>query len=182
MKLVIIAGSPRKTGNTQIMMNFVHQYAKTKCDKVEYINLASGEIECYRGPGEQYNEATKKAASDITGADIWLIGTPVYNSFFSAALKNLFEYVNYKETAGKTAGLAILASGQISFVDVQTAMTQLMSYFRVITNPKAVFMTTEAIRDGQVSGEEARARLKEMVDETIDLAARLRQDRPDRRP
>jgi len=182
MKLVIIAGSPRKTGNTQIMMDFVRQYAGTKCDKVEYINLASGEIECYRGPDEQYNEATKRAASDITGADIWLIGTPVYNSFFSAALKNLFEYVNYKETAGKTAGIAILASGQISFVDVQTVITQLMSYFRVITNPKAVFMTTDAIRDGRVSDEEAQARLKEMVDETIDLAARLRQGRPGKLP
>lgn len=182
MKVVVIAGSPRKTGNTQIMMDFAHQYARTKCDKVEYINLASGEIECYRGPDEQYNEATKKAAADITDADVWLIGTPVYNSLFSAALKNLFEYVNYKETAGKTAGLAILASGQISFVDVQTVVTQLMSYFRVVTNPKAVFMTAEAIKDGQVSDEEAKARLKEMVDETIDLAARLRQGRPDRRP
>jgi len=173
MKVVVIAGSPRKTGKTQIMMNLVHQYARTKCDKVEYINLASGEIECYRGYDEQYNEATKKAAADITNADVWLIGTPVYNSFFSAALKNLFEYVNYKETAGKTAGLAILASGQISFVDVQTILTQLMSYFRVVTNPKAVFMTADSIGGDQITDSNAQSRLKEMVDETLALASKL---------
>ena len=45
-------------------------------------------------------------------ADVWLIGTPVYNSFFSSALKNLFEYVNYKKTEGKVAGMVILGAGK----------------------------------------------------------------------
>ena len=71
-----------------------------------------------------YNEKTLQAVKDITEADVWVIGTPIYNSMFSAALKNLFEFVNYKETAGKTAGLAILASGMIGFTDVQTLLTQ----------------------------------------------------------
>ena len=66
---------------------------------------------------------------------------------FSAALKNIFEFVNYKETEGKTAGLTIVAGGMISFGDVQTLFTQLMSYFRVITNPTAVYSTGEKIVD-----------------------------------
>lgn len=173
MKISVIAGSPRKTGNTQTMMKFVRDYVKQKEHEVVFINLAKGDIECYRGYDEEYNEATKKAASDIMDSDVWLIGTPVYNSFFSSALKNLFEYVNYKETAGKTAGIAILAAGQISFVDVQTMLTQLMSYFRVVTNPKAVFMTTDAIKDDQVTDEDTKSRLKEMVDETLNLATKL---------
>ena len=173
MKVVIIAGSPRKTGNTQTMMSFVYEYAKTKGHDIEFINLASGDIECYRGPDENYNDATKKAAADIMSADVWLIGTPIYNSFFSSAVKNLFEYVNYKETAGKTAGMAILAAGQIGFIDVQTVLTQLLSYFRVITNPKAVFMTTESIENNQVVGDDAKNRLKELVDETLSLASKL---------
>ncbi len=173
MKIVIIAGSPRKTGNTQTMMNFVYEYAKTKDHEIKYINLASGQIQCYKGPEEQYNDATQKAAAAITDADVWLIGTPVYNSFFSSAIKNLFEYINYKETVGKTAGMAILGAGQIAFIDVQTVLTQLMSYFRVITNPKAVFMTTESIKDGQVIGDDAKNRLKELVDETLSLASKL---------
>ena len=102
-------------------------------------------------------------------ADVWLIGTPIYNSFFSAALKNLFEYVNYKQTEGKVAGLTILASSQIGFTDVQTMLTQLMSYFRVVTNPKAVFMTVDQIKDGTIN-EESKIRLKELVDETLLLA------------
>ena len=89
---------------------------------------------------------------------------------FSAALKNLFEFVNYKETAGKTAGLAILASGMIGFTDVQTLMTQLMSYFRVITNPAPVFITADEIKDSQITSSEVKARLNELVDKTLSHA------------
>ena len=172
MKIVVISGSPRKAGKTQIMMNYVYEYTKTKYDDVEFINLASGDIECFRGQ-QEYNDATKKAASDITNADVWLIGTPIYNSMFSSAIKNLFEYVDYQKTAGKTAGMAILASGQIGFIDVQTILTQLMSYFKVITNPKAVYMTVESIKDDKITDEDAKKRLEELVDETLLLASKL---------
>ena len=173
MKIVIISASPRKNANTQHMMKFVYEYTKTKNENVKFINLSEGGIDYYRGPDADYNEGTKQAAKDLTEADVWLIGSPIYNSFFSSALKNLFEFINYKETPGKVAGISIMASGNIGFIDVQTLITQLMSYFRIITNPKAVFMTTDMINNGSVTDENAQERLREMVDETISLASKL---------
>lgn len=154
-------------------MKYVYDYAKSKNQDTKLINLSEGQIECYRGPDEEYNEATKAAGMDIMDADVWIIGSPIYNSFFSSALKNLFEYVNYKKTAGKVAGMAILAAGNIGFIDVQTLITQLLSYFRVITNPKAVFLTTESINEDKVSDADAQKRLREMVDETFEIASKL---------
>ena len=110
----------------------------------------------------------------VQHADIWLTGTPIYNSFFSSALKNLFEYIDYKRTPGKVAGLTIVAAGQIGFIDVQTLLTQLMSYFRVVTNPKAAYVTLNDINaDGTSVTGDASARLDEMVDHTVSLALRL---------
>lgn len=172
MKVVVISGSPRKGANTSIMMKFAYDYAKSKNPDTKFIDLAAGGIDYYKGYGENYSSTTTQAAQDIMDADVWLVGTPIYNSFFSAALKNLFEFVNYKATAGKTAGLAVLASGQIGFTDVQTLLTQLMSYFRVITNPKAVYMTADQIKDNVIIDENAKTRLKEMIDETLLLASR----------
>ena len=177
MKIVIISGSPRKNGNTQIVMKYVYEYTKLKNEDIKFINLSEGQIECYRGPDENYNEKTRTAAQDLMDADIWLIGTPIYNSFFSSALKNLFEYVDYKKTAGKVAGMMILAAGNIGFIDVQTLLTQLLSYFRVITNPKAVFLTTEVIKENGISDSDAENRLKELVDETLTIASKLQQDK-----
>ena len=115
MKVVIISGSPRENANTEIMMKHVVEYVKQKDVEVRFINLSEGGFEYYRGWVDDYNEKTLQAAKDIMEADVWLIGTPIYNSMYSAALKNLFEFVNYKETEGKTAGLAIIASGMIGF-------------------------------------------------------------------
>lgn len=176
MKVVIISGSPRKNGNTQVIMKYVFEYTKSKNVDTELINLSDGQIECYKGSEEEYNECTKNAANSIMDADVWLIGSPIYNSFFSSALKNLFEYINYKKTEGKVAGMAILAAGNIGFIDVQTLITQLLSYFRVVTNPKAVFLTTESISENTISNDEDKKRLRELVDETLKMASKLHQD------
>ena len=176
MKVVVISGSPRKNANTQIIMKYVFEYAKSKNPDTKLINLSEGQIECYRGPDEEYNDATKEAQKHITEADVWLIGSPIYNAFFSSALKNLFEYINYKKTPGKVAGITILAAGNIGFINVQTLITQLLSYFRVIANPKAVFLTTESITENSVSDLDAQNRLKEMVDETLQIASKLHQE------
>ena len=174
MKVVVLSGSPRKNGNTQIMMKHVLEYVNQKDVNVKFINLADDNFESFRGAANEvdYNEKTLQAAKDITEADIWLVGVPVYNSMFSAALKNIFEFINYKETEGKTAGLAIVAGGMISFGDVQTLFTQLMSYFRVITNPTAVYSTGDTIVDGKITDEDVKSRLNEMVDKTLELAKR----------
>lgn len=175
MKVVIVSGSPRKNAVTQIMMKYVFEYAKTKNVDTHLINLSDGHVQFYSGPDEEYNGYTVKAVADLTDADVWLIGTPIYNSFFSSALKNLFEYVNYKKTEGKVAGIAIVAAGNIGFIGVQTLVTQLLSYFRVITNPKAVFLTTNDITNDAVSDDGAKQRLREMVDGTLELASKTRQ-------
>jgi NAD(P)H-dependent FMN reductase len=174
MKVAIISGSPRKNGKTQIIMKYVFEYVKSKNLDVKLINLSDGLIEYFRGPEEKYNDFTVNAADDIMDADVWLIGSPIYNSFFSSALKNLFEYINYKKTAGKVAGIIILASGNIGFINVQTLITQLLSYFRVFTNPKAVFLTTESISENDISDEDSKKRLRELVDETLKLSTKLR--------
>lgn len=52
-------------------------------------------------------------------------------------------------------------------------ITQLLSYFRVITNPKAVYLTTEIFTNNEISDEGAKNRLKEMVNETLQIASKL---------
>ena len=86
-------------------------------------------------------------------------------------MKNLFEYIDYKKTAGKVAGLVIVAASNSGFTDVQTLLTQLMSYFNVITNPRAVFIMADTADDNKISDDDVKARLKKLVDETLKLAS-----------
>ena len=138
--------------------------------EVKLINLSDGGIDYYTGDGN-FSDKTKEAIKDITEADIWFVGTPIYNSFFSSALKNLFEYIDYKKTAGKVAGLVIVAASNSGFTDVQTLLTQLMSYFNVITNPRPVFIMADTADDNKISDDDVKVRLKQLVDETLKLAS-----------
>ena len=78
-----------------------------------------------------------------------------------------------KKTAGKIAGLVIVAAGNSGFTDVQTLLTQLMSYFYVITNPRAVFVMADTADDDQIINEDVKSRLKQLVDETLKLASKV---------
>ena len=105
MKVVVISASPRKIGKTQVFMKYVTEYIKNSSLgglEVKLLNLSNGGIDYYTGDGS-FSITTKDAIKNITEADVWIIGTPIYNSFFSSALKNLFEYIDYKKTAGKNS-------------------------------------------------------------------------------
>ncbi len=175
MKVVVISASPRKIGKTQVFMKYVTECLNNSSFEdlvVNFINLSEGVIDYYTGDGN-ISDTTKQAIKNITEADVWIVGTPIYNSFFSSALKNLFEYIDYKKTAGKTAGLVIVASGNSGFTDVQTLLTQLMSYFNVITNPRAVFVTADTVQNDQIINYDVKSRLKQIVDETLELARKV---------
>ena len=178
MKVVLISASPRKIGKTQVFMKYVTECLNNSSFEdlvVNFINLSEGVIDYYTGDGN-ISDTTKQAIKNITEADVWIVGTPIYNSFFSSALKNLFEYIDYKKTAGKTAGLVIVASGNSGFTDVQTLLTQLMSYFNVITNPRAVFVTADTVQNDQIINDDVKSRLKQIVDETLELARKVSND------
>ena len=175
MKVVVISASPRKIAKTQVFMKYITEYLNNSSLEeleVKLINLSDGGIDYYTGDGN-FSDTTKEAIRNITEADGWIIGTPIYNSFFSSALKNLFEYIDYKKTAGKTAGLVIIAAGNSGFTDVQTLLTQLMSYFNVITNPQAVFIMADTAEDDQITNEDVKTRLKQLVDQTLELASKV---------
>jgi len=177
MKVVVISASPRKIGKTKTIMKYVAGYisdnnAGISPLEVKFINLSESGIDYYTGDGN-FSDVTKEAIKNITEADVWIIGTPIYNSFFSSALKNLFEYIDYKKTAGKTAGLVIIASGNSGFAEVQTLLTQLMSYFNVITNPSAVFVTADTVDNGEIIKKDVNSRLDQLVDKTLELARKV---------
>ena len=175
MKVVVISASPRKIAKTQVFMKYITEYlnnSNLEDLEVKLLNLSDGGIDYYTGDGT-FSDTTKEAIKNITEADVWIVGTPIYNSFFSSALKNLFEYIDYKKTAGKTAGLVIVAAGNSGFTDVQTLLTQLMSYFNVITNPRAVFVMADTVDDDVINNEDVKSRLKQLVDETLELALKV---------
>jgi len=51
-----------------------------------------------------------------------------------------------------------------------------MSYFNVITNPRAVFVTADTVDNGEIIKKDANSRLNQLVDETLELARKVSND------
>ena len=51
-----------------------------------------------------------------------------------------------------------------------------MSYFNVITNPRAVFVTADTVDNGEIINEDVKSRLRQLAEETLELARKVSSD------
>jgi NAD(P)H-dependent FMN reductase len=179
MNILVICGSLRKKSYTRTLTNIVFDYCREKFagHQVDYLDLGSHALEQFRGFDENYGQETKAAIALVANADVFLIGTPVYNGLLSSGIKNLFEHINYKALDSKVAGFIIQSSGPISSLQVQGQLTALMTYFRVFSNPRAVFTYRDQHFDkaGNLIDETVKERLKRLAEETVGLAIKLKE-------
>jgi len=96
MKLIGICGSPRKDGNTEMMLKEVLKGAEEKDVKTELIRLAGKNIEYCLGCDDckfpcEIRDDMDEIYEKIIKADIIVIGSPIYYCTVSGLLKNFMD-------------------------------------------------------------------------------------------
>ncbi len=173
MRILVICGSPRKNSYTRILTNIASEYAKNKKYDITYLDLGKAKIERFRGLEEKYDKITEDTIKLVESSDIFIIGSPVYNGVFSSTIKNLFEFINYKLLEGRDAGFILMSRGTISYLQVQGQLQTLMNYFRVISNPRSVFVSTDDFDENMnLKNEKIKDRIENLVEETVNLKKR----------
>lgn len=174
MKTLIIGGSPRKNSYTNTLANFAYDYAKEKKEDVDFLDLSKTPLDPFKGYGEEYSKHTTETIKAIKEKyQLLILATPVYDSSFTSALKNIFEHSNYKELKGKTAGFIIMASGKISSLLVQTQLNAMMNYFGIFSNPKGVYASMDDFEGMEIKSEVIKQRIKDLIDSSIEIAEKL---------
>jgi len=169
MKILIVSGSLRKESLTMVLTEIAYEYAKKNYDDVEYLDLRKTRINNFEGFEAQYDENTDKTIKLVQNSDVFILGCPVYNGLIGSALKNLFEFVDYKALERKIAGFIVKSGSNISFLQVQGQLQALMNYFRVISNPRAVFVTDEDFEGMKLKNRKIEGRIKRLIDETVKM-------------
>ena len=169
-KVLVICGSLRKASLTRVLADMAYDHAKKVAD-ADYLDLAKANVEWFRGWEEDYGPGTHETMRRLTRADVLVLGSPVYDGLLSSALKNLFEHVEYKSLEGKVAGFVIKSGSPISSLQVQGQLVALMNYFRVISNPRAVYAFDEHFdAQGRLKDREIKSRVERLVDKTIEMS------------
>jgi NAD(P)H-dependent FMN reductase len=172
-RILVVSGSPRARSHSRVLARELLARAGERAE-AELLDLAKPHLEPFRGYDETYGETVQRALDAVTRADVLLLVCPIYNSLLSGAVKNLFEFVDYKALEGKVAGLILMSGGKISHLQVQGQLVALMHYFRIVTNPRAVYVSRGSFDEGlNLKDERVRGRLHRLVDETLALAAGL---------
>jgi NAD(P)H-dependent FMN reductase len=169
MKILIVCGSLREESLTRVLTDIAYKHAKEKYADVEYLDLRKTKINNFEGFEAEYDTVTKKTVKLVEDSDVFILGSPIYNGLLSSALKNLFEFVNYKSLEGKVAGYILKSNSNISFLQVQGQLTALMCYFRVLSNPRAVFATDEDFDGMKLKNVKIEERIKRLIDETVKM-------------
>lgn len=169
MKITVICGSMRKDSLTRVLTDIAFEDARRSGYQAEYIDLGKEKLPSFEGFEADYDEHVLGIVRKIEETDVFIIGSPVYNGCMASAIKNLFEFVDYKALEGSAAGFIIKAGSNISFLQVHGQLQGLMNYFRVVSNPRSVHATDEDFEGMGLKNQKIKQRIADLVDKTVSL-------------
>ncbi len=173
-RLLIINGSPRAVSRSRAIAHALLELARDRAE-AEILDLGQPVLPPYHGDDVAYDGSVDAAVEAVERADALILISPIYHGLLSAALKNLFEFVDYKALEGKVAGIVLNSGGKISYLQVEGQIVAMMRYFRVLSVPRAVYVNRNAFGEGpRLTDERVHKRLEGLVDDTLRLAGQMK--------
>jgi multimeric flavodoxin WrbA len=162
VKAIGIVGSPRKAGNTEILVAHCLKAIEEEGLETELITLAALDIRgcnacgyCFEHPGEcSIKDDLQPIHKKMLAADIIVVGSPVYYGSATSLVKGLLEragYMSRGKYAGKIGGPIVVArrAGQ------NFTFAELLFWFHInqIVNPGSIYWN---VAFGREKGEAAK--------------------------
>ena len=165
MKAIGIVGSPRKGGNTEILTAHCLKAMAEEGLETELVRLAGLDIRgcnacgyCFEHDGCSIDDDFASVFEKMVGADVIIVGTPVYFSSASSLIKGFLERAGYSLRprggfAGKVGGPLVVArrAGQ------NFTFAELLFWFHImgIINPGSTYWNMAFGREkGEVENDE----------------------------
>ncbi|MFO8101277.1 MAG: flavodoxin family protein [Dehalococcoidia bacterium] len=160
MKILAIIGSPRKNGNTEILINEAMEGAKGAGAKTEILNIGEMDIGpcrgcafCLEGGECSISDDMQHIYPKLLEADGIFIGTPVYFWNVSAQVKILidrtYHLMVHRKLRGKVGGIAVVANR----AGCGNAYSSLNDYFALMRMTLAGGVIGYADEPGDIRGD-----------------------------
>jgi len=165
MKVVAINGSPRKNGNTGILLKYVLKALEAEGIDTELVSLAGKKIQgciaCYKcfekkdkkcsGRRDDFNKVLEK----MVAADGILLGSPTYFSNVTPEIKALIDRAGLVGTANgalfaRKAGAAVVAVRRAGSVFVFDALNHFFLYSQMMVPGSSYWNVGMGLEPGDV--------------------------------
>ncbi|GGE59484.1 NADPH-dependent FMN reductase [Priestia taiwanensis] len=160
MKLLVINGTPRKSGRTRVIANYIAEQFNG-----ELYDLAVEELPLYNGEATQ-NElaAVTKLRTLVKEAHGVVLCTPEYHNAMSGALKNALDFLGSREFVHKPVALLAVAGGGKGGINALNNMRTVTRGVYANTIPKQVVIDGLYVESGRVS-EDAKPFIRDLLAE-----------------
>jgi FMN reductase len=111
----------------------------------------------------------------IEGADLLIVGSPVYKGSYTGLLKHLIDLMDYPALLGTPVGLIATGGSDRHALVVEYQLRPLFSFFGAKTLATAVFIPDKSIHGSWVEEGACSARLDQLISEAVHELKSLRE-------
>ena len=171
-----VSGSVTRPSRTTALVRAIVEAIAARCgartDVVELVDAAPhlfGALTPYQVQGE-----ARAILDRVEGADLLVVGTPVYRASMTGALKHLFDLVDHRAFAGKPVALAATGGSLMHGLVTEHQLRPLFGFLNAPTLPTTVYAVESDFDDYRVSAAKLGDRITRVAEEAavhVGLAA-----------
>ncbi|MFC4404963.1 NADPH-dependent FMN reductase [Gracilibacillus xinjiangensis] len=172
MKVVFLSGSIVGS-KTKTAIN----YAKTKLmdaypeAEAELLDLAEYDVQFSDGRHYlDYNGDTKYVTETLMGADVLVIGTPIFQASLPGTLKNVFDLLPVNAFRDKVVSMIVTAGSAKHYLIPEQQLKPILAYMKAQIVQTYVFIEEIDFQHKEIVNDDVLFRMDRLVEDTIVLA------------
>jgi FMN reductase len=179
-----IGGSTRAGSRSLVLLRHALRVAETAGAGVALGDVRQMALPIYDDdvPLDGYPASLHHLLVSAREADAFIFCSPTYHGTITGAVKNALDCLNFlvDDTPRYLQGkpIALMALGGGSAANVITALDHSARGLNGLVLPTTVISSGSAVQDGEVNDARVQQRVQAMVDELLDVTARLRASAP----
>ncbi|RFU65093.1 NADPH-dependent FMN reductase [Peribacillus glennii] len=121
-----------------------------------------------------YEGDTKKVIDLISSADVYIIGTPIFQGSYTGVLKNLIDLVDPKVFRNKIMGFVATGGSDLHYLVIENQLKPIGSYLHAYMAPSYVYAHKNHFFQDELVDEEVLERVKNLAKELVFMQTALK--------
>ncbi|MDL2403550.1 FMN reductase [Rhizobium mayense] len=175
MNILALSGNVKRPSRTASLVNVAADRLRQRVGgHVQSIELVDAAPVLFRAlRADQLGAEGKAIIAAVEGADIIIVGSPVYRASYSGALKHLFDLVDYRALAGKRVVLAATGGTPLHGLMLEHQLRPLFGFFNALTVPTAIYALEADFTDHVLTNPAVLERVDRAVEEVAAITQAL---------
>lgn len=171
LRVVGVNGSLQTVSKTGALLDAVLAAVAERTNaEVQHIDLAP------IAPGfagavsrEQLSLEVEHALAAVEGADLLVVGTPVYRASFTGLFKHFFDFVEQRALVDTPVLLTATGGSERHTLTIEHQLRPLFGFFQALTLPTGVYGSSADFAEGRVASPDLLARIDQAVERSLPL-------------